>query len=88
MYYNIHTVFKLGSVIYSNILKVSAKQGCIYLYRKNYMPDSRRGSQKWPKIVSIVQFIKKYVWFSIYEESCSSSVHVVITAYNSLKIEV
>ncbi len=34
--YNIHTVFKLGSVIYSNVLKeVSSQQGCIYLYRKN-----------------------------------------------------
>ncbi len=28
-------MFKLGSVIYSNVLKeVSSKQGCIYLYRK------------------------------------------------------
>ncbi len=51
IYYNIHTVFKLGSVIYSNVLKEvsSAQKGCIYLYRKKYMPDSRRGSQKWPK---------------------------------------
>ncbi len=31
-----HIVFKLGSVIYSNVLKeVSSQQGCIYLYRKN-----------------------------------------------------
>ncbi len=37
MYYNIHSVFKLGSVIYSNVLKEFnvAQQGCIYLYRKN-----------------------------------------------------
>ncbi len=52
IYYNIHTVFKLGSVIYSsNVLKEvsSAQKGCIYLYRKKYMPDSRRGSQKWTK---------------------------------------
>ncbi len=28
-------MFKLGSVIYSNVLKgVSSQQGCIYLYRK------------------------------------------------------
>ncbi len=39
-------MFKLGSVIYSNVLKeVSSQQGCIYLYREKYMPDSRRGSQ-------------------------------------------
>ncbi len=45
IYYNIHTVFKLGSVIYSNVLKEvsSAQKGCSYLYRKKYMPDSRRG---------------------------------------------
>ncbi len=51
IYYNIHTVFKLGSVIYSNVLKEvsSAQQGCIYLYSKKCMPDSRKGSQKWPK---------------------------------------
>ncbi len=44
------TVFKLGSVIYSNDLKEvsSAQQVCIYLYSKKYMPDSK-GSQKWPK---------------------------------------
>ncbi len=42
MYYNIHTMYKLGSVIYSNVLKeVSSQQGCIYLYRKKYMPDSK-----------------------------------------------
>ncbi len=28
---------------------------------------------------------KKKMWFSIYPESCNSSLHVVITAYNSLK---
>ncbi len=51
IYYNIHTVFKLGSVIYSNVLKEvsSAQKGCIYLYRKKDMPDSRWGSQNWPK---------------------------------------
>ncbi len=51
IYYNIHTVFKLGSVMYSNVLKEvsSAQKGCSYLYRKKYMPDSRRRSQKWPK---------------------------------------
>ncbi len=30
-----------------------------------------------------LQFIK--MWFSIYPESCNSSLHVVITAYNSFK---
>ncbi len=46
-----HIVFKLGSVIYSNVLKEvsSAQKVCIYLYRRKYMPDSRKGSQKWPK---------------------------------------
>ncbi len=36
IYYNIHTVFKLWSVIYSNVLKEvsSAQKGCIYLYSK------------------------------------------------------
>ncbi len=35
MYYNIHTVYKLGSVIYSDVLKeVSSQQSCIYLFRK------------------------------------------------------
>ncbi len=58
IYYNIHTVFKLGSVIYSNALKEvsSAQKGCIYLYRKEYMPDSRRGSQKWPKNIILVTY--------------------------------
>ncbi len=51
IYYNSHIVFKLGSVIYSNVLKEvsSAQKGCIYLYRKKYMPDSRRGSPKMAK---------------------------------------
>ncbi len=41
-----------------NILKEvsSAQQGCIYLYSKKYMPDSRRGSQKWPKNIILVTF--------------------------------
>ncbi len=58
IYYNIHTVFKLGSVIYSNVLNEvsSAQKGCIYLYRKKYMPDSRRGSQKWPKNCILVTY--------------------------------
>ncbi len=34
---------------------------------------------------SDLQFILKK-WFSICPESCSSSLHVVITAYNELKI--
>ncbi len=36
-------------------------------------------SESWSPI-----YIKK-LWFSIYPESCSSSLHVVITAYNELK---
>ncbi len=33
IYYKIHTVFKSGSVIYSNVLKeVSSQQSCIYLF--------------------------------------------------------
>ncbi len=37
IHYNIHTVFKLWSVIYSNDLKEvsSAQQACIYLHSKN-----------------------------------------------------
>jgi len=44
-------VFKLGSVIFSNVLKEvsSAQQGCIYLYRKKYKPDSKRGVSKMAK---------------------------------------
>ncbi len=44
-------VFKLGSVIFSIVLKEvsSAQQGCIYLYRKKYKPDSRRGVSKMAK---------------------------------------
>ncbi len=38
-------MFKLGSVIFYNVLKEvsSAQQGCIYLYRKKYKPYSGRG---------------------------------------------
>ncbi len=38
-----HIVFKLGSVIYSNVLREvsSVQQGCIYLYSKQHMPGSK-----------------------------------------------
>ncbi len=58
IYYNIHTVFKLGCVIYSNVLKEvsSAQKGCILFVQKKYNPDSRRGSQKWPKNIILVTY--------------------------------
>ncbi len=54
MYYNIHTVFKLGSVIFSNVLKEvsSAQQDCVYLYRNKYMPES----QKWPQNIILLTY--------------------------------
>ncbi len=47
IYYNIHTVLKLGSVIYCNVLKAvsSAQKVCIYLYRKKYMPGPKNGQK-------------------------------------------
>ncbi len=52
IYYNIHTVFKLGSVIYSNVLKAvsSAQKGCIYLYRKNTCLIQEGGPKNCKKI--------------------------------------
>ncbi len=51
IYYNIHTVFKLGSVIYSNVLKEvsSAQKGCIYLYRKKIHAWFKKGVSKMAK---------------------------------------
>ncbi len=34
---------------------------------------------------NVISNLYKKLWFSIYPESCSSNLHVVITAYNSLK---
>ncbi len=38
-----HIVFKLGSLIYSNVLREvsSVQQGCIYLYSKQHMSCSK-----------------------------------------------
>ncbi len=46
-------MFKLGSVIYSNVLKeVSSAQKAAFICTvKNTMPDSRRGSQNGQKIL-------------------------------------
>ncbi len=71
IYYNINTVFKLGSVIYSNILKAvsSAQKGCIYLYRKKYMPDSRRGPKNGQKNINFSYLlILRYIvlcWYNV-----------------------
>ncbi len=51
-------MFKLGSVIFYNVLKelYSAQQGCIYLYSKKYMPDSRRESKKMAQKILLIHF--------------------------------
>ncbi len=51
-------MFKLGSVIFSNVLKEvsSAQQGCIYLYRKKYKPYSGRGVSKRAKNVILLTY--------------------------------
>ncbi len=72
IYYNIHTVFKLGSVIYSNILKAvsSAQKGCIYLYRKKIHAWFKKGSQKWPKNINFSYLlILRYIvlcWYNVW----------------------
>ncbi len=45
------TVFKLGFVIYCNVLKEvsSAQQGCIYLYRKKIHAWFKKGVSKMAK---------------------------------------
>ncbi len=51
-------MFKLGSVIFSNVLKEvsSAQQGCIYLYRKKYKPYSGRGVSKRAKNMILLTY--------------------------------